>query len=171
MADVSMDILADNLVRLLNDMADLQGELTALMQHKIDAVKKADVGGLEQANAREIALINRAIERDGLRRQLMKRILNGLGRDENESMRLSTLAEHFREPMRSRLLVASSGLKVKLKNVERARVKSTLVTQAMLLHLNDVLNVMTRGHADSDVYARSGKPADTTSANVFEAVG
>jgi hypothetical protein len=170
-ADVSVDILADNLVRLLNDMADLQSELTALMQQKIDSVKKADVGALEQVNARELALIGRAVERDGLRRQLMKKILRGLGLEPGATMRLTELAGHFREPVRSRLLVASSGLKAKLKVLERTRVKATLVTEAMLLHLRDVLNVMTRGHSESDVYARTGKPADASSANVFEAVG
>lgn len=171
MADVNVDILADNLVRLLNDLADLQGELTSVMQQKIETIKKADIAALEQANARELALINRAVERDGLRRQLTRRILSGLGLEESERLRLSEIAEHFREPMRSRLLVASSGLKAKLQAVERTRVKTTLITQAMLLHLHDVLNVVTRGQADPDVYAPSGKRADASSANVFEAVG
>ncbi len=171
MAKVSVDILVDNLVRLLNHLAELQGELTALMQQKIEVVKKADVDALEELNAKELALINHIAERDGLRRQMMKRIHEGLGVDENRTMRLSELAGYFREPMRSRLLVASSGLKAKLKTLERARLKSTLVTESMLSHLHDVLHVMTRGHSDPETYAPNGRRADDSSANVFEAVG
>jgi hypothetical protein len=172
-SDASVDKLARDLVRLLQDQMALHGELAMLMRHKLDAIKQADSSRIQSITAREEVLADRATERDGLRRQITKRILGGLGRDaeEHRSIRLTELAELLGEPRRSQLLVVAAGLKEKAEEIDRARVATTLITQEMLKHLREVLAVMTDGGERADVYSRTGQRQQAVSANVFEAVG
>lgn len=168
----NLDVLAKNLARLLAQMVELHGELATLMRGKLDAVRRADSDRMQSITAREQMLTERVVEREGLRRQITRHIIEGLGLDpaEHAGIRLTDLAEYLPEPRRSQLLVAAAGLKDKLAEIERIRVTTTLVTQEMLKHMEEVFAVMTAGPA-ADVYSRSGRPAKPGSANVFEAVG
>ena len=173
MASVSVDILVRNLVRLLNDQVARHGELASLMEAKLEAVKQADSDRIRELTAAEMALVERATEREGLRRQITARILDNLGlRDVDvRELRLSELATYLDEPLRSQILVAASGLKIKVKQVERRRLTNALVTEAMIVHLGEVLSVMTRGGVNPDVYLPSGRRPAAGPAEVFEAVG
>jgi hypothetical protein len=143
------------------------------MRSKLDAVKRADSDAIASITSREHHLAGRATERDGLRRQITKLIVDGLGLADVDakSLKLTALAEHFTEPRRSQLLVAAAGLREKLQEIERTRVTTTLVTQEMLKHLREVIAVMRGGGDSSDVYGRSGKTQSAGQAAVFEAVG
>jgi len=171
--DAQVDRLARDLVRLLTDLVGLHGELATHMRSQVEAVKQADSARIESITARQQVLADRLIEREGLRRQITKRILGGLGLDPAgyRSIRLSELADHFPEPRRSQLLVAAAGLKEKARQIERMRVTTTLITQEMLKHLGQVVAVMTAGGGQADVYSPSGRRQGLESANVFEAVG
>lgn len=169
----NVDVLAKNLVRLLTQMVQLHGELATLMSGKLDAMKRAESDRVASITAREQMLVERVSEREGLRRQITREIVEGLGLDpaEHEQIRMTELAEHLPEPRRSQLLVASAGLREKLEAIERMRVTTTLVTQEILQHMEEVLSVITAGVVAADVYSRSGHRQQPGSANVFEAVG
>ncbi len=189
---LKVDILARDLVRLLQDLIGLHAEVAAHMRHKLDAIKRADSDTMQSLTAREMALVNRAAEREGLARQITQRIVEALGvrdvvaadlRVGRESARrpagtpaattlkLTEMAELLPEPRRSQLLVSAAGLRDKLEEIERLRITSALVSQEMLRHLGEVLAVMTAGGPGSDVYSRSGRRERAVTANVFEAVG
>jgi hypothetical protein len=165
--------LANDLVRLLKQQIGLQSEIASHMQGKIEAMKKADSDRIHSILARESVLLERAAEREGLRRQLIRKLASELEIEtgEEQKLRLSELAEHFSEPLRSELLTASAGMKRKLQEIERTRDTMTLITKGMLEHLQDVIRVMTAGAVDPDIYSRTGKKNARTEANVFEAVG
>ena len=172
-ASREVDLLTRDLVRLLKDLAGMYGELAMHMQNKFDAMKRADSDQIQSITAREMVLAQRANEREGLRRQIARRIVEGLGLDSRQAatMKMTSLAAHFAEPMRSQLLVAAAGLKTTLEEIDRMRSKSAVVTQEMLKHLGEVLSVMRSGGKGMDAYSRSGSRERTGPAYVFEAVG
>lgn len=171
MANLKADLLAKDLVRLMTDLVALHGEMALHMQNKLEAMKLAEGDRVQSITARETVLLERAVERDGLRRQLTRRLLEALGLDPNATLKLTHLAEYLAEPRRSQLLVAAAGLKEKVESVERLRVTTTLVTQEMLKHMREVLSVMRGGGLGAELYSRSGRRERVNSATVFEAVG
>ncbi len=173
MSDSQADVLANNLARLLSHMLELHGELAALMRSKLDAIKRADSDQIQSLTAREMMLAERIREREGLRRQITRRVVKSLNLDpaEDEAIRLTALAEYFPEPRRSQLLVAAAGLRERLEEIERMRVTTTLITREMLKHMEEVFSVMTAGSTGADVYSRSGERQRAGSTSVFEAVG
>lgn len=173
MADVKADNLAKELVRLLNEMARLHEQLGALMQTKLEAIRGADSDAIESITARELMLANRVAEREGIRRDLVSNILRQMGDDgqKQRSLRISELAERFAEPRRSQILVAAAGLRARLDQIDRIRVTTTMITQEMLRHMNEIISVMTSGGRTTGVYSRAGNRETSGVANVFEAVG
>jgi len=172
-ASREVEILVRDLVRLLKDLSGLYSELAMHMQNKFDAMKRADSSQMEAITAREMVLAGRVSEREGLRRQITRRIVEGLGLDSEQAKTttLTSIAGYLAEPIRSQLLVTAAGLKSKLDEVERLRAKSAMVTQEMLKHLGEVFSVMRSGGQGADVYSRRGQREQAGPANVFEAVG
>jgi hypothetical protein len=166
--------LARDLTRLLADVTSLYAELGMHMRAKLEAMKQADADRIQSITARETTLIERASEREGLRRQITSRLLGRLGQAEKDAqarpVTLTRLAEWLPEPRRSQLLVAATGLREKVKEVERMRMATSLISQKMLEHLGEIVKVMSSG-VGSDVYSRSGQTQQSGSATVFEAVG
>ena len=168
-----VDALARDLTRLLSSLTDLHAELAMHMRHKLEAIKQADSDRIESITAREMHLANRASEREGLRRQITKRILAGLALDveAHQSIAIGALAAHFPEPRRSQLIVAAARLREKLEEIDRMRVTTSLITQEMLKHLDEVMTVMRTGIENTGVYSPSGRRQRSGPASVFEAVG
>ena len=166
-------MMARDLVRLLTEMVGLHGTLAELMTEKLDAIKKADSERVHSITTRETALAEKAVEREGLRRQLTGKILESLGLDpaRARNIRLTELADHFSEPRRSQCLRRARDLKDQILEVERLRVTTTLVTKEMLSHLEEVMSVMTGGGRESDLYLPDGRTERVAAANVFEAFG
>jgi len=169
----SVDILAHDLVRLLSDLTELHGELAMHMHNKLDAIKAADTDRITSITAREMVLAERAMEREGLCRQITRQMLAGLGLAGalTEPVGLPDLAERLSEPRRSQLLVAAAGLRTRLQEIERMRVTTTLITQEMLKHVGEVISAMTSGGSSHDAYGRTGQRPGPNPARVFEAVG
>lgn len=173
MASRDADILVRDLIRLLNSLLTLHGDLAAVMREKIEAMKQADSDRIAALTAQETQLVNRAVEREGFRRQLMRRVLEVLGLDVvgHETVRLSQLAPHLHEPTRSLLLAAAEGLRGRLAEVESLRVTTVLITEHMLHHMREILSVMRSGGEATGVYSPTGQTGQRSVANVFEAVG
>ena len=170
MAKPKTDNLARDLVRLLSDLAVLYGELAMHMHDKLEAIKRADSDRIMSITAREMTLADRVAQRNGLRRQITRLLQQEL-RLPADTVRITDLAEHLPEPRRSQLITVSAGLKKQLSVMEQLRLTSTLVTQEMLKHLDEILSVMTAGAPGGDVYLRTGNRQASSTAHVFEAVG
>jgi len=172
-AEPSIDQLARDLVRLLSEMTELHGELAMHMRHKLGAIRAADTDRIASITAREMVLAERAMEREGLRRQVTRKMLAcwGLNKSLSEPVKLSDLAERLAEPRRSQVLVAAAGLRTRLQEIERMRVTTTLITQEMLKHVSQVISAMMSGGLSNDAYERTGQRHGPVPARVFEAVG
>lgn len=167
-----LDNLIRDLVRLLSELRQQHSELVELMRQKLEAIKRADSDLISSITAREQSLATRLLEREGLRRQIVQKILSELkvDRDDPKPIRLIELAEYLAEPRRSQVLVAAAGLREKVEEMDRLRITTMLVTQEMLKHLNEIMQVMTSGGL-TDVYGRTGQRQGSAGAHVFEAVG
>jgi len=172
-SEPTVDILARDLVQLLSQLTDLHGELAMHMRNKLDAIKAADTDCISSITARETVLAERAMEREGMIRKISREMLIGLGLNKtlSEPVKLTNLAEHLPEPGRSQVLVAASGLRARLQEIEQMRVTTTLITQEMLKHIGEVISAMTSGGPSNDVYERTGQRHGPVPASVFEAVG
>ena len=170
-ADKMADRLARDLVQLLSGMMGIHRELAMHMREKLEAIKVADSDRMHSITAREMLLADRLREREGLRKQLTRRLMQELSIEVDPSMKLTALAERFPEPRRSQLLVTASGLRESLGQVEQLRVTTALISQEMLKHLAEVMAVMKGGVGGVDVYSRSGQRERAGVACVFEAVG
>jgi len=170
---VKADNLAKELVRLLNDMAGIHEELTVLMRSKLEAIRRADGDAIQSVTVRETALANRLAEREGLRRDLVRNILRELGMSSRkpQNIRMTELAECFAEPRRSRILVATTGLRARLEQIERLSATTRMITTEMLRHMEEIIGVMTSGGPTTGVYSRAGSRETSGRASVFEAVG
>lgn len=171
--EARLDNQLRDLIRLMGDLSTLHGELAMHMRNKLDAIKRADSDQVRSITARETTLAGRVQEREGLRRQLTDRIAEALGFEKGagRSLRLNALAEKLPEPRRSQLLVVAAGLREKVREIESLNRTSELVTRTMLRHLSDVMQVMTAGLGNGDVYGHTGQRQPPRAANVFEAVG
>ena len=85
---------ADTLIRLMNDLISIHSEMITHMHRKLDAIKRADSDQMQSITAREMLLADRVAEREGLRKQVTKQILEGLKRDTGQyrTIRLTQLA-------------------------------------------------------------------------------
>lgn len=168
----SVDNLIRDLLHVVSDLSAHHSDLAVLMRDKLDAMRRADSDAIQRIGLKEGALLERITEREGLRRQLTRHVAEAVGVGEDiTTLRLTTLAESLSEPRRSQLLAASTGLKQKLGEVEQLRVTTTLVTQHLLSHMGEVLNVMRGDHGVAQLYSASGRRQEPSAANVFEAVG
>ena len=172
-ATANPDLLARDLVRLLTDLAGLHAEMAAHLREKLDAMRKAESERIASITARELLLAEKLGQREGLRRQITRRIVEGLGveRVKADAMRVGDLANLLREPRRSQLITAAAGLRQKAEELQRLQRTNTLVTHAMLKHLSEVIAVMCSGGPSAESYTRGGRRAQQHSASVFEAVG
>jgi hypothetical protein len=170
MPKANADNLARDLVRVLSEMTGIYGELAMHMNDKLEAIRQADTDRITSITAREMSLIDRLTERQGLRRQISRMLQRELELGE-QAIRVTELAEHLTEPRRSQLITVTAGLKRQLASMEQLRLTSELVTQEMLSHLGEVLSVMTAGAPGGDLYGRTGDRQQASMAHVFEAVG
>jgi hypothetical protein len=170
MPKANADNLARDLVRVLSEMTGIYGELAMHMNDKLEAIHQADTDRISSITAREMSLVDRLAERQGLRRQISRLLQRELELGE-QAMRVTDLAEHLTEPRRSQLITVTEGLRRQLASMEQLRLTSELVTQEMLNHLGEVLSVMTAGAPGGDLYGRTGARQQASMAHVFEAVG
>jgi hypothetical protein len=167
------DALVRDLVRLLGDLAGLHAEMSAQAREKLAAMRKADSDAVAAITSREMALADRLAEREGLRRQITRRIaeLVGVSRAKADGLRVTDLADLIPEPRRSQLLTAATGLRQRLEELQRLQRTNALVTHEVLKHLSGVMTVMCGGGPAAESYTRGGRLAQPHTTSVFEAVG
>lgn len=170
---LNVDLLARDLVRVLNDLTGLHAELAAGAREQLAAMRAADAERIAAITANRAALAERAAEREGLRRQMTRRILEGLGAGQGRSasVKLSDLADLLPEPRRSQVLTAATGLRAAVEELQRLERINVLVTHETLRHLGQIVAVMRGGGSTGESYSRGGRRESFASASVFEAVG
>jgi pyrroline-5-carboxylate reductase len=167
------DKLARDLVRLLADLSGLYGQMALHMRHKLDAMKQADTDRVASLTAHEMALVEKVRQREGLRRQLTRRIVEALQIvvPQDRPLRLVELAEHLSEPARSQVLSVAAGLRERLGEIQKLQDTTKRITERMLEHIASVVEAMTSSVSGGETYARSGVTQPSRAPHIFEAVG
>ncbi len=167
------DLLARDLARLLTDLAGLHAEMIAHAREKLDAMRRADGECIAAITTRELLLAEKVAEREGLRRQITRKIVEALGMPRNraETLRVGELAGLLPEPRAGALLAAAATLRQATEELQGVQRTVALVTHEMIKHLNEMIAVMCGGGLPAESYTRGGGRARPVTASVFEAVG
>lgn len=125
------------LVTLMSGLETMYGELTQLLEAKVEAMRRADVEGMSQLGAKEIALTQRMHERDVLRKQVLERIGKGIGLNSTRSRTLtvSQLTAHLDESQRALLLDAAKRLRTAVFRSARVNRLAGAVARDVLEHM------------------------------------
>lgn len=146
-------ISIDELVTLMGGLEGLYGELTQLLESKVNAMRRADVEGMSQLGAKEIALTQRMRDRDALRKQVLERIGKSIGLNSARSRTLtvSQLTAHLDEPKRATLMEAAKRLRTAVFRAARVGRLAGAVARDVLEHMRWVFaSVRPKGQANHE---------------------
>lgn len=141
------------LVTLMSGLETMYGELTQLLEAKVEAMRRADVEGMSQLGAKEIALTQRMHERDTLRKQVLERIGKsiGLNNARSRTLTVSQLTTHLDEPQRATLMDAAKRLRTAVFRSARVNRLAGAVARDVLEHMRWVFaSVRPKGQASGD---------------------
>lgn len=161
-----------DLIRLFDVLRDLHGQLLALIQFKMDAMKRADLPAVNELNQREQAMVRRLEEREGLRRQLMDSIGAELGLPPRAArvLTVSQLAARLTEPARRSLLDSANELRSVAVKVARLNRVAGAFTREVTTHLKWVFAAVRPKEDSPSGYTGTGVAA-AADLRLFEAVG
>jgi hypothetical protein len=167
-----VDKQARSLVRLLWDLRALQERLLEVVEARIDAMKRADLGAMRELGEREEALTRKIYERDGLRRQLADTIGEALGAParSGRSLTVRQLAARVGDAVRPELLDAAAGLRDAVLRVVRANRIAGIIACELVQHLRWVF-ASVRPAAHPVGYSGAGAVVGPAGTRLFEAVG
>lgn len=143
----------DELVALMGGLEGLYGELTQLLESKVNAMRRADVECMSQLGAKEIALTQRMRDRDALRKQVLERIGKSIGLNSARSRTLtvSQLTAHLDEPKRATLMEAAKRLRTAVFRSARVGRLAGAVARDVLEHMRWVFaSVRPKGHSNHE---------------------
>lgn len=162
-----------DLIKLLHVLRGLQEELLTVVQGRIDAMKRADIAGLSTLGGRELAIVKRIQEREGLRRQLMDAIGDELGLPSGtaRTMTISQLAARVSPDAHDALRKAADDLRdVAMRTAQSNRIAG-VVAREILLHMKWVFAAVRPKDAPPVGYAGDGALVGRSDSRIFETVG
>jgi hypothetical protein len=163
----------NDLVRLMGVLEKLHERLLALVQSKIDAMRRADTAAMNSLKDQEQATVRQLRERDGLRRQLVE----SMGEEMELPLRgasaitVSQLAARLSEPGRTRLLRAAGSLRLVMSRVAQANRIAGAMSREILNHLGWVFASVRPAGARSVGYSGSGDVTAASQTRLVEIVG
>jgi hypothetical protein len=157
----------------LGDLKKLHDELLAVIQHKLGAMRNADMETINSCLAREQFLVNRIRQQEGLRQQLVQLIGKELGvaAPPSGAISLPRLVERLDEPRRGQLLSLAAGLRGAMQAIDGCNKVAALVTSEMLKHFRQVCMAIAQAGHSAGTYSQAGRMNSEASVGVFEAVG
>ncbi|GMU36112.1 MAG: flagellar export chaperone FlgN [Phycisphaerae bacterium] len=162
-----------DLVRLLDDMHALHGELLSAVQDKIGAMRRADREGVATVIEREQALIERVQERESCRRMLMDAIGRELGMSPAAArkMNAAALAERLDRPSGARLLTAARSLREAASELAKVNRVAGRMSREIVAHLQRVFESIREVGAEPIGYAPTGTRTSSLEQRLVDAVG
>lgn len=162
-----------DLVRLLDDLERMTGELHDRVQAKVDACRSGDTAAIAALVECEQALIHRLRERDGLRRQLMEQIAAEWNMPPRAARMLSlaALAARVSEPVRAQLEGAAGRMRASAMKLVRANRVAGIITREVLAHLNLVFEQVASSVRQPVGYAANGAVVSGVRDKLIDAVG
>jgi len=162
-----------DLQALIGELCELHDDLAALIQKKIDSMKRSDLKGMQELGAEESAVVERIHEREGLRRQLTDAVAEemGLGPRSGRDLSVTELASHLKAEQAERLVDSAAGLRERVERVARINQVAGVISREVVRHLNWILGAVGRGRDGVVGYAGSGAPLGAPDGRILDAVG
>ena len=162
-----------DLVTVLGQLERLHEELAGLVRAKVDAMRRADMPALREHTELEQALVNRIQQREGLRRQLMDVIGEGLGLPARSARRLtvSQLVSRVPDRQREEILGAAEKLRAAVSRVARANHLAGAIACALVEHLRRVFAAVRPKCECGTAYTDEGAAVAQVGDRILEAIG
>jgi hypothetical protein len=167
----AIDPTVRDLTQVLDEIRVLHDELATTLRSKLEAARRADIDALQSCTAREGFLASRIRNRDGLRRQLVDRLAQGIGVTNAPGMPISALTRSLLPAQREGLLAASVALRRSIEAVGGLNRMSAHITAELIKHVRAATRAMTELQTGATGYLETGRPATAPAARVFDAVG
>ena len=147
-------ISIDDLITLMGTLETIHGDLAGLMQRNVEAMRRADVEGLTELGAKEIALTQRLRERDAMRRQVLERIGKSLGLNaaRARTLTVSQLTMHLDGPQRTKLMAAARKLRTEVFRSARTNRIAGAIAREVLEHMRWVFASVRRLGQEGNEY-------------------
>ncbi len=162
-----------DLVTLLDQLREMYEEMLALIDQKIDAMRKADLDAMRVCQEAEQDLTRRVNEREGLRRQLMDaigaelRLPPGAGR----ALSISQLTDKLGKSERAPTISAADRLKNTIAKVAQANRVAGVISGEIVHHLRWVFAAVQPREEKPAAYSGAGVVVPRPGARLFETVG
>lgn len=162
-----------DLVRLMDDMRELYGQLFTCIDSRLAAMKRADWEAMHAGGERSRSITVRLAERDGLRRQLLDAIGRELGLPPSagRTLTVSDLAARISPDEASALQAAANRLRPVMAGVGQANRVAGFVARGILEHLRWVFEAVVPRTEHSGGYGGDGAAAAPSNAILFETLG
>ena len=162
---------AGQLAECLAEMRSLYEELLAVLQRKLEAMRRADTELLNSCAARERFLLQRISEVESSRKVLTGDLQLRTGVAAKRPMSITQLAERIGEPDRSKLLVLADGLRRLVEQTNQVNQVAALAGKELLAHFRHVYDVMRAAEQDTGTYDVRGARTAGSAQRILDAVG
>ena len=160
------------LIEAMQQELQNQKDLSAVLNHKLDAMRNYDISKLESLSQSEQRLldgigINEIKRVEAARRVGMNLSPGKLG----ESLTVSKLAEAAGEPTRTKLVSLAAMLRDVAENVSRLNRINAIASEKVLGHFDQIFQIIAQSGRDIGLYGRYGKKSFLEQNRLVDAVG
>ncbi len=162
------------LAGLLDRLIGLQNELHAVIDEKLDAMRRSHADDMMAAAQREGKICSRISTLDERRREIVTALCKCTGLVVPagvQQVSLRTLAVALDEAERKALLEAGQTLREKMLQVAEANRVVELVSREMLSHFKELFTAFTQDDDSRPTYSRGGSLEAGEGVKVLDAVG
>lgn len=162
-----------DLLRLLEDLHALHGELLETVNSKVAALRGADREALAAIVEREGGLIERVQERESCRRLLMDQIGRELGMSGPQARKLtaSQLAVRLDQAGAAKLMLAAQSLRGVAVQLSKANRMAGAISREMVKHFERIFESVRQTGCSALGYAHNGNLVSALEHKLVDAVG
>ncbi|OWY70545.1 hypothetical protein B7486_13065 [cyanobacterium TDX16] len=164
---------AHELVELLKSLISLQESLHAVIEVKLQAMRRADVEGMIAAARSESELTAKFSDLDATRRSVVDRLCSQYGTpaiEDGRPVRLSTLRKRFDAPLAGRIAKLAETLKERMLKVAESNRVVELASRELLVHFKTLFEAMVQDESQP-TYSAGGGVSRAKGPRVLDAVG
>jgi len=174
MSSDKVDSLFPELVDLLRRLVGYESDLLALMNEKLDAMRRADSDGMLALSMREGELTARIAKTDSERHALVGSLCRALdihcGRNPG-AVPLREIAARLDPGRRHVALECAERLRRLMLEVAEANRVVELVSREMLAHFKNVFSAIVQDDGDAETYSPHGQVKPAGGARMIDAMG
>lgn len=169
-----VDSLFQDLVELLRRLIDYESDLLALLNEKLEAMRRADSDGMLALSMREGELTAKIAKTDGDRHALVGSLCRALdiqcGRNTG-AVPLREIAARLDPGRRHVALDCAERLRRRMLEVAEANRVVELVSREMLAHFKNVFSAIVQDDGEAETYSSHGQVKPASGARMIDAMG